>query len=580
MALDGITLHFVKTELEQTVLGARVEKVHQPSKAEIVLLLRTRGGAFRLFLSAESASARVHLTGYPTENPQNPPMLCMLFRKHLTGAVLSGIRQAGLDRILFLDFDGTNEIGDKVRLTLCIEITGQHSNIILIDGSGKILDAVKRVDETKSSVREVLPGCTYVLPPRQDKVNLLDEPAEKATKRVCEQRNQQLAKAFMQSVEGISPIVSRELAHLAAGDCTRSAESVPLPKITETLETVRTCILQNTPRYCTVYNEEEKPFDFSFLDITQYGNFYKKTYADSFCALLDTFYFERDRQLRAKRKAGDLYKTLHTLKERTARKISNQQAELAACADKEQLRVFAELINANQYALQKGAPFYEVPNYYADNETVRISVNPALSPAQNAQKYYKAYKKAHTAEKMLTGLIEKGEQQLVYFDSVLDALSRADAESELTLIRQELIDGGYLKRKKGGKQRLPKELPPYKFKTSEDFIVLVGRNNVQNDRLTLKTAKNYDMWLHTQNFAGSHTVILSENREITEKAIVEAAEIAAYFSSAKEAKKVPVDYTLIKNIKKPVGAKPGKVIYHIYNTVYVTPRNPETSQEK
>lgn len=580
MALDGITLHFVKTELEQTVLGARVEKVHQPSKAEIVLLLRTRGGAFRLFLSAESASARVHLTGYPTENPQNPPMLCMLFRKHLTGAVLSGIRQAGLDRILFLDFDGTSEIGDKVRLTLCIEITGQHSNIILIDGNGKILDAVKRVDETKSSVREVLPGCTYVLPPRQDKINLLTQSAVVAAARVKLQKNQQLAKAFMQSVEGISPIVSRELAHRAAGDCTCSVSSADEQHILAVLCDLQACIRGNTPRYCTVYNEEEKPFDFSFLDITQYGDFYKKTCADSFCALLDAFYFERDRQLRAKRKAGDLYKTLHTLKERTARKISNQQAELAACADKEQLRVFAELINANQYALQKGAPFYEVPNYYADNETVRISVNPALSPAQNAQKYYKAYKKAHTAEKMLTGLIEKGEQELVYFDSVLDALSRADAESELTLIRQELIDGGYLKRKKGGKQRLPKELPPYKFQTSEGFTVLVGRNNVQNDRLTLKTAKNYDMWLHTQNFAGSHTVILSENREITEKAIVEAAEIAAYFSSAKEAKKVPVDYTLVKNIKKPVGAKPGKVIYHIYNTVYVTPRNPETSQEK
>lgn len=578
MALDGITLHFVKTELEQTVLGARVEKVHQPSKAEIVLLLRTRGGAFRLFLSAESASARVHLTQFPTENPQNPPMLCMLFRKHLTGASLVGIRQAGLDRILFLDFDAANEIGDKVKLTLCIEITGQHSNIILIDGNGKILDAVKRVDETKSSVREVLPNCTYVLPPRQDKINLLSASVEQAAARVKLQKNQQLAKAFMQSVEGISPIVSRELAHLAAGDCTCAVEVVPKQQIAAALENVKRCLQTDAPQYCTVYNEEDKPFDFSFLDITQYGAFYKKTYADSFCALLDAFYFERDRVLRAKRKAGDLYKALHTLQERTARKISNQQAELSACADKEQLRVFAELINANQYALTKGSPVYEVPNYYANNETVRIPVNPALSPAQNAQKYYKAYKKAHTAEKMLAGLIEKGEQEILYFDSVLDTLSRAETESELTLIRQELIDGGYLKRKKGGKLRLPKELPPYQFKTSEGFTVLVGRNNTQNDKLTLKTAKNYDMWLHTQNFAGSHTVILSENREITDKAIVEAAEIAAFFSSAKEAQKVPVDYTLIKNIKKPVGAKPGKVIYHIYNTVFVTPRNPEETK--
>lgn len=575
MALDGITLHFVKNELENTVLGARVEKVHQPSKAEIVLLLRTRNGAFRLFLSAESASARVHLTQYPTENPQNPPMLCMLFRKHLTGAVLSNIRQAGLDRILFLDFDATNEIGDKVRLSLCVEITGQHSNIILIDGNGKILDAVKRVDETKSSVREVLPNCTYVLPPRQDKINLLKQSAQKAAARVKSQKNQQLSKAFMQSIEGISPIVSRELASRAAGDCTSFVDFAEESKITAAILHLQSVLQNNAPQYCIVYNEEDKPFDFSFLDITQYGTYYKKTYADSFCALLDAFYFERDRALRAKRKAGDLYKALNTLKERTARKISNQQAELNACADKEQLRVFAELINANQYALRKGAAFYEVPNYYAENQPVRIRANPALSPAQNAQKYYKAYKKAHTAEKMLGQLIEKGEQELLYFDSVLDILSRADTESELSLIRQELIDGGYLKRKKGGKLRLPKEMPPYKFQTSDGFTVLVGRNNVQNDKLTLKTAKNYDMWLHTQNFAGSHTIILSENREITDKAVVEAAEIAAFFSSAKDAQKVPVDYTLIKNIKKPVGAKPGKVIYHIYNTVFVTPKNPE-----
>lgn len=576
MALDGITLHFVKIELENTVLGARVEKVHQPSKAEIVLLLRTRNGAFRLFMSAESASARIHLTQYATENPQNPPMLCMLFRKHLTGAQLSNIRQVGLDRILFLDFDATNEIGDKVRLSLCVEITGQHSNIILIDGNGKILDAVKRVDETKSSVREILPNCTYILPPRQDKINLLTESAEKAAARVKLQKNQQLSKAFMQSIEGISPIVSRELAVIAAGDCTCFVDSAEESRITAAILHLQSVLQNNAPQYCTVYNEEDKPFDFSFLDITQYGTYYKKIYADSFCALLDAFYFERDRALRAKRKAGDLYKALNTLKERTARKISNQQAELNACADKEQLRIFAELINANQYALQKGAAFYEVPNYYAENQPVRIRANPALSPAQNAQKYYKAYKKAHTAEKMLGQLIDKGEQELLYFDSVLDILSRADTESELSLIRQELIDGGYLKRKKGGKLRLPKEMPPYRFQTSEGFTVLVGRNNVQNDKLTLKTAKNYDMWLHTQNFAGSHTIILSENREITDKAVVEAAEIAAFFSSAKGAQKVPVDYTLIKNIKKPAGAKPGKVIYHVYNTLYVTPKNPES----
>lgn len=578
MALDGITLRFIKTELENALLTARVEKVHQPAKCEIVLQMRTRAGACRLFLSAESASPRIHLTQFPTENPQNPPMLCMLFRKHLAGSVLTGIRQEGLDRILFLDFSGTNEIGDKVSLSLCIEITGQHSNIILIDERGKIIDAVKRVDETKSSYREVLPGGTYVLPPRQDKVNLLEADLQSAVKRIFENPAQALATAFLKTVEGISPIVARELAFRACGDSTVNVETASKESVANALRALQTDLQAGICAFRVVKNEEDKPFDFSFMEIMQYGEFHKKEYYDSFFALLDAFYFERDRTLRAKRKAGDLYKALHTLRERTVRKLANQRAELSVCADKERLRIFAELINANQYALQKGASFYEVPNYYAENALERISVNPAFSPAQNAQKYYKAYKKAHTAEKMLQQLIEKGEQELVYLDSVSDTLSRADTENELSLIRQELIDGGYLKRKKGGKLRLPKELPPHKFQTTEGFTVLVGRNNMQNDKLTLKTAKNYDMWLHTQNYAGSHTILVSDNREITNQAIEEAASIAASFSSAKAAEKVPVDYTLVKNIRKPVGAKPGKVIYNTYNTIFVTPKqiNQET----
>lgn len=579
MALDGITLHFIKTELEQSVLGARVEKIYQPSKTELVFLLRTRNGAYRLLLSAESASARVHLTETQVENPQNPPMLCMLFRKHLTGAILRDLRQVGLDRILFLDFDAVNEIGDKVRLSLCVEITGQHSNLILIGDDGKILDAVKRVDETKSSVREILPGCTYCLPPRQAKVDLSVQTPQEAVERIVQMPNALLSKAFMQTIEGISPIVSRELAARCAGDATACVSACSAQQICAVLSLLAQIIAENKPVYCICSTAEGTPFDFSFLDILQYGNAYQKTYADSFCALLDSFYAERDRVLRAKRKAGDLYKSLHTLQERTVRKIANQQADLQACADKERLRVFAELINAHQYALEKGASFYELPNYYDENRLLRVPADPSLSPAQNAQKYYKAYKKAHTAEKRLADLIVQAQAEVVYFDSVLDAVSRAETESELQLIRQELIEGGYLKRKKGGKQRLPKELPPYRFQTEEGFTVLVGRNNVQNDRLTLKTAKNYDIWLHTQGFAGSHTVLVSDNREITDAAIVEAAEIAAYFSSASDAQKVPVDYTRIKNIKKPVGAKPGKVIYHIYNTVYVTPKKPAESEK-
>lgn len=574
MALDGITLHFIKTELEKTLLGARVEKVHQPAKCELTLLMRTRTGAYRLLISAESASPRIHITETASENPQNPPMLCMLLRKHLTGATLCGLRQAGLDRVLFLDFDATNEIGDKVRLTLCVEIMGQHSNIILLQENGTILDAVKRVDASKSAYREILPGIPYKLPPRQDKIPLSEETIQPCAARILQSPQQQLPAAFMKNVEGISPIVSRELAFRAVGDCTCTVREAGEKAIRSALEYLCTT-MNGVPAHCVVCDEDDKPFDFSFLDILQYGNFCKKIAYTSFSALLDAFYAERDRILRAKRRAGDLHRTLQTLQERTARKMANRRAQLKDSAEKERLRVFGELIQANQYTLQKGSSVYEVENYYDDNKPVRIPVDPALSPTQNAQKYFKAYKKASTAEKMLAELIAHDEQELSYLASVEDALSRAQGESDLAAIRQELIDGKYLKKKKGGKQRLPKELPPHKFKTREGFTVLVGRNNVQNDKLTLKTAKNYDIWLHTQHFAGAHTILVSDNREITDQAISEAAAIAAFFSSARDAQKVPVDYTRIKNIKKPVGAKPGKVIYNTYNTIYVMPSEPK-----
>ena len=574
MALDGITLHFIKTELEKAALGSRVEKVYQPSKAELVLQMRSREGARKLFLSAESASPRIHFTDYPTDNPQKPPMLCMLLRKHLTGCILKNIRQAGLDRILFLDFDGANEIGDPVVLTLCIEITGQHSNIILMQEDGRILDAVKRVDEHKSSYREVLPGVRYVLPPTQGKCNLCEVSAQTAAEQVLSARNTKLPTAFMKAIEGISPIVSRELAFRVAGDVDALTESVSQEAVAAVLQQVQDC-LQKQPEPSILYSTEGKAFDFSFLPITQYGAFCQKKCYESFSTLLDAYYFEREKELRNKRRAGDLLRHIRTLKERTVRKINNREAELSACADMDALRLKAELITANQYALQKGECVYRVANYYANNEIIEIEVDPSLTPTQNAQKYYKAYRKAKTAEQALYKLIEDGKQEYAYLDSVLDTLSRANNDSDLARIREELIDGGYVKHKKGGKQRLPKALPPYTFQTSDGFTVLIGRNNVQNDTLTLKTAKNYDMWLHTQGFAGSHTILVADNKEITDTAIVEAAEFAAYFSSAADAQKVPVDYTRIKNVKKPSGAKPGKVIYSVYNTVYVTPKPPK-----
>ena len=573
MALDGITLGLVKKELESYLIGSKIDKVHQPSKNELVFIMRTRNGAYRLYLSCDGQSPRVHMTRYNLENPKVPPMLCMLLRKRLSGAMLTSINQVQNDRILIFEFDGTTDIGDKTKYYVICEIMGQRSNIIFCDIDYKIIDAVKRIDEEKSSVREILPGLKYELPPIPEKCDILTDNTEKIVDVILDKPEKMLSKAILDTLEGISPIVSREIAYRTVfGDKqTGMLSNIEKERLNTEISTIRSEIVNNNSFYM-LSSVDNVPFDFSFANIRQYGNALIKKEYDSISELLDDFYFEKDKINRIKRKASDLFKILNNAVERTSRKINNRRLELEKSENREQLRIFAELITANQYRLTEKSSVYTVENYYDNCNTVEIPVNPALTAQQNAQKYFKEYKKATNAEKLLHNLIEEGEQELVYLDTVLDTLSRADSDREITEIRDELEKGGYVKSRKGNKQKKDKPLPPIEFKSSDGFTILVGRNNVQNDILTLKTAKNYDMWLHVQKHAGSHTVIIADKKEITETAIFEAACIAAYHSKAKDSSSVAVDYTLIKNVKKPVGAKPGKVIYNTYNTVYVTPQ--------
>lgn len=572
MALDGLTLGFIKNELSAYIIGSKVEKVHQPSKNELVLILRTRNGAFRLYLSCDGQSPRVHLTSYNIENPKTPPMLCMMLRKRLVGANLISIEQAGRDRILIFTFDGTTEIGDKTKYYLVCEIMAQKSNIIFLDENKKIIDSFKRVDETKSSVREILPGLQYELPPMLEKCDLFCDSSEVITEKILENSSKMLSKSVLDVIGGISPIVSREIAYRAVfGD--KSVSELTIIERERVLCEVKTLIEEiKSPKAYLVSVPDNKTFDFSFTKIRQYGKEADVTEFGSFCELLDDFYYEKDKLLRVKRKACDLFKLLNNAVERTSRKINNRRLELEKSEKREQLRIFAELLTANQYKFSQKQSSYEVENYYDNNNVLTIPADPALTCQQNAQKYFKDYKKAANAEKMLHSLIEEGEGELVYLDSVLDTLTRAETEREISEIRTELQDGGYLKIKKNSKIKKEKTLPPLEFESTDGFRILVGRNNVQNDVLTLKTAKNYDMWLHVQKQAGSHTVICSDNKEITETAIREAAVIAAYHSKSVNSSSVAVDYTIIKNVKKPVGAKPGKVIYNTYSTVYVTPQ--------
>ena len=571
MALDGILLNLAKKEILDCAQFGRVEKIHQPSREELVIHLRTKSGAKKLLLSVRANSPRIHFTQHAPENPATPPMFCMLMRKRLVNASLIDIRQSELDRVLYIDFDATNEIGDRVKLTLSIEIMAKHSNIILFDEEGKIIDALKRVDLSQSTVRQILPGFRYTSPPPQNKLNILEHSTDNIISQIKTFETKTLSSAILSSLQGVSPLTSRELASEFAEHFVDEVSDTGFEDLKKKIDNLRHTVETGNAVAFMLKGETGKPVDFSFMPINQYGTKYTSEEKSSFSELLDEFYFECDRLDRTRQKAQDLVKFLGSAIARISKKISLQQAELRQCADREQLRISAELINANLYRLEKGAAFYDLENYYDENKLIRIKADPSKTPAANAQKYFKDYRKAKTAEAMLTELIEQGQNDLQYLETVADSLDRASTQAEIEEIRNELVVSGFMKFKKKNNQKQPKLLPPMEYMTTDGFRVLVGRNNMQNDKLSLKTASKSDMWLHTQKFPGSHVVIISDNKEISDDAIVEAAEIAAYHSKARDAKLVPVDYTYVKHLKKPQGAPPGKVIYHVYYSVNVTP---------
>lgn len=576
MALDGIFLHLLSEELKEVLIGSKVDKIHQTQKVELVFTMRTRNGAYRLLLSASGNAPRLHLTTHSIENPPKPPMLCMLLRKHLGSATLVDIQQEGLDRILKLVFSSVNELGDRVTRTLVIEIMAQYSNIILLDENGVIIDSVKRVDNTKSSVREVLPGLPYELPPGQNKLNIAENTTDEIISAITS-KNTKLNNAILSSMEGMSPVLCREIAFRTAGMDAVADElsDGQKAKLAFEFDMLKNTVLNRTVSPNAVADAEGKLLDFSFVPITQYGSAAQYLSYESLSETLERFYFERERLARTKSKAEDLFKTINNLIERLAKKISNQMAELEECKDREEKKVFAELINANLYRLSKGSSVYELENYYDDYKTVAIPVKPELTPTENAQRYYKEYRKLRTAEEMLTKLIAEGREELSYLRTVLDELSRAETEREISEIRQELSDGGFVRQKNQGKVKRSQPMPPLEFDAPDGFKVWVGRNNIQNDKLSLKTAMKSDLWFHIQKAPGSHVILSLEGRTPTEKAMEFAAKVAAYYSSGREAGAVEVDYTEVRNLKKPVGSKPGFVIYHVYNSVLVKPENPE-----
>jgi len=569
MALDGLFLSSVLNSLEEYV-GARIEKVSQPSNDCIILSLRHKIGNQKLLISSSPTSARLHFTGDSPENPAVPPMFCMLLRKHLQGGKLTKIRQILRDRVLFLDFEVYNELGDLVTVSLCAEIMGHNSNIILINQNGVIIDAIKRVNADISSIRFVLPGVKYVLPPQQNKEDIFILSKSDILDRLDSEAS--LSTALINKFSGFSPLIAREAAFFCSKNVDIRADELSADqkdKLLFFISQLKKYI--SSPTAFIILDKSGAPKDFSFMPIYQYGAAVLTKESESIHSLLDSFFAEKDRFERVKQKSGDLLKAVANISDRITRKLANQRKDLEKCKDKELLKQKGDIIYANLSLIEKGMASISLPNFYDESMAeIKISLDPKLTAAENGQKYYNEYRKADTAEKKLHELIELGEADLKYIDSVFDSLSRASSEAELSLIRDELYLGRYI-HKKPEKKQIKVKIDYLRYRSSNGFLILCGKNNIQNDKLTLKDSNKGDIWFHTQGIPGSHTVIVAEGKAIPENTLTEAAEIAAYNSKARLSSKVLVDYTEIRNVKKPSGAKPGMVIYTTYKTAVVTP---------
>lgn len=561
MAFDGIMMTMVRREMSGVLIGSRVNQIYQPARDELVFAFRTQQGTKKVLIRL-SDSPRIHISSCSIENPPVPPMLCMLLRKRLGGARLSDITQPKNERVLCLHFEALNEIGDREKLKLYIEIMGRYSNAVLTDGEDRVIDTVRRIDFSVSEERVLLPKMPYELPRMQDKLCIEENESETICERIDMLGGDD--RAALNTIQGISPMIAREICYRAEKD-----------SMLEQISALKRHVEEGKGEPTLIYRADGSPMDFAFMDIRQYEGALTVRRFETFGELLDTFFSDRDRLARMKARSADIGKLLNNGIDRLSRKINLQRADLKKCADREQLRIKGDLLQANLYRIERGATSVTVENFYDENNaTVTIRLDPTVSPAMNAQRCYKEYNKAKTREIMLTEQIQKATEELAYLESVQEMLSRCESEAELSAIREELRELGYIKTQKGTAKRKDKPLPPIEYESSDGFRILVGRNNKQNDQLTLRTANKNDLWLHTKEIHGSHVIIVADGKEISDTAIMEAARIAAMHSKGKDSAQVPVDYTRVKNVSKPNGALPGKVIYVNYNTVYVTPGIP------
>ena len=576
MPLDALCLSGVVAELKPILTGAKIDKVHQPGRDEIILALRLGRGNGRLLLSASPNHPRLQMTELSRENPDAPPMFCMLLRKHLMGGRILSVEQPHLERIVELRLEVLDELGDRKERRLILEAMGRRANLVLVDDQGRIVDCLRRVDGDMSAQRQLLPGLFYRLPPAMEKADPTALDGAEWLRRVEQAPGESRVDHWLlDTFGGWSPLVCREIAFRAGGRVDVTFDELGPQgrvRVGEAAEALLKTVRENnfTP---TVISVEKRPKDFTFFPAEQYEEAGECTAYPTFSALMDRFYEQRENQERIRQKGQDLIRSVTNARDRTARKLANQQRELEATQDRERLRQFGDIITSNLHAMERGMTTLRAMDFYdPDGGEVEIKLDPLLTPQQNAAKYYKEYNKAKTAEEMLTIQLEKGRRELDYLNSVLENITLAEGERDLQEIRQELADTGYLRRQIKGKDKGRRLSPkPMEFRSTAGLRISVGKNNMQNDLLTCKQAFKSDIWFHTQKIHGSHVILWTGGAQPDLQSLNEAACLAAWFSQGRESGKVPVDYTPVKYVKKPAGARPGMVVYTTYETAWVTP---------
>lgn len=555
--------------------GARVEKVYQPVRDEIDLLIHSTKArsSRRLCINAGSNSPRISLSDIAKENPQTAPMFCMLLRKHLAGARLVRAEQLGFERAARLCFDCYDEMGYETKRYIIAEVMGKYSNLIFLDSDDKIISALHIIDFTTSRLRQILPGMKYELPPAQDKADPLCETREGFLQRLAEFPSERQASKFISSSYlGISTQTANELAYRASGEYDTPLCDVNADKLCEEFLTFVYILQRNNYSPTIVIGKDGLPIDYSFMDVGYYGDSAKTEKMPDFASLIDRFFGERDRAERIRQRAADILRLLTNARARLEKKISVRREELAECAKGDTYKKQADLITANIYMIKRGMTSFEATDYTSDPpKNVTVELDSRLSPSQNAQRMYKYYNKAKSAATHLVTLIDEAQSELEYIDSVQAFLERAESEEDLTEIRSELYNSGYGSRLKNYTPPRQLKSRPMEFESDSGYRILCGRNNLQNELLTFRVAGKGDLWFHAKDVPGSHVILLCDGEEPSEKDYTQAAEIAAYYSKS-NGPLVAVDYTRVKNVKKPSGAKPGYVIYKTNYTAYVEAR--------